>query len=96
VPDWDTFARINALQRHVDTLRRDVPAAEREEMTRAQARFDSVGAHTGDRAPPPILGETSLDYRKRLLSKLTAKSERFKHSCLDPLNDRRHRVSRRG
>ncbi len=70
-------ARAWGVEDRIANVTREITPAERDAMERAQARFDSVGAHTGQRASAPILGETSLEYRKRLFAPLAAAHEQF-------------------
>lgn len=76
-------ARLAKLEGTVKIMRDEVPASERDALAAAQVRADSVMAMLGDRAPAPIPGETSLDYRKRLASRLRQHSPRFKESRFD-------------
>ena len=65
-------------------LTREQTPAERAALEAAQSRFNSVAAHTGgEGASEPLMGESPLQYRKRLLAPLAAGHERFKHSRLD-------------
>ncbi len=84
--NWDLIARTNALQQRVDRLTAPQPAAERDALATAQARADSVAAHFGGQVSAPILGETPLAYRKRVLLGFQRHSPRFKNTQLGPLD----------
>jgi hypothetical protein len=76
-PDY-TNARLNAAQHKLDALATPPSAVERDALAAAQMRADAVAAHLGTTATPPIAGESSLQYRKRVLTPVAARSERFK------------------
>lgn len=78
-------AALAVLQRQMKTITSEVDVAERDALATAQSRADSIFAMLGDRAPPPNTGETSLEYRRRLLKKLAPRSSRFKASKFDSL-----------
>jgi hypothetical protein len=59
-------------------ITRETPAEERDALAMAQARADAAMAMFGERAPAPVPGETSLAYRKRLLTRLQKHSPAFK------------------
>jgi hypothetical protein len=80
------LSQINGVQRQIDALTRPRPEGECEEIASAQARADSVAGMFGDRVAPPIAGETSLAYRRRLLKKFQPFSPRFKETRLDGLD----------
>jgi hypothetical protein len=70
--------QLAALAATVKTLTTEVPAGERDALAKAQFRADSVAVMFGDRAPVPMAGETSGDYRKRILKKFQPHSVMFK------------------
>ena len=72
-------ARAWGVEDRIANVTREISPAERDAMERAQARFDTVGAHTGRRASAPLMGETALEYRLRLLRPLAAAHEQFQH-----------------
>ena len=74
--------RLARLERQLKGITTELPTAERDALAAAQARADSVAAMFGDRAPPAISGETSVDYRKRLLSRFQKHSPTFKDTRL--------------
>ncbi len=75
-----TYARVYALEQQLRAIRD--PSREEVEFEAIQARADSVAALHGDRAPNPILGETPLDYRKRLLARFQGFSPQFEKTRL--------------
>ena len=83
----DLKTQLAALTATLKGITTEVPASERDALAAAQARADSVAAMFGDRAPPPIPGETPLAYRKRQLRRFQPHSERFKATDLGPLDE---------
>jgi hypothetical protein len=75
-----TYARVYALEQQLRAIRD--PSRDEVEFEAIQARADSVAALHGDRAPNPILGETPLDYRKRLLARFQGFSPQFEKTRL--------------
>ena len=71
------------LRAAIKRLTTEVPAGERDALAAAQSRADSVAAMFGDRAPTPMAGEASLDYRKRLLKAYQQHSPKFKDTRFD-------------
>jgi hypothetical protein len=59
----------------------------RSEFTAAQAKADRVAQMFGDSAPPPLQGESLLNYRSRLASKYQAHSKAYKDSDLSKVGD---------
>jgi hypothetical protein len=81
VKDWDIIARTNALERRVARATAPVTHAEQRALDAAQARHDSVAAHVGGpMASAATMGETPLEYRRRLLAPHAARDPRFTHS----------------
>jgi hypothetical protein len=83
----DLKARFEKMESIIANLTRETPASERSALANAQARADSVAVMFADRAPPPIGGETSLDYRKRMLRRFQAHSPRFKETRFDSYDE---------
>ena len=75
--------QIADLQAALKRLTTEIPAGERDALAKAQHRADGVSAMFGERAPTPMAGETSLDYRKRLLKKYQTHSAHFKETRFD-------------
>jgi hypothetical protein len=84
--DWDTIARVNALEQRVANVRREQTGFDTDALAAAMHRADSVMAPFGERAPAPIAGETALDYRRRLLAKIAPRSPEFKNSRFGSLD----------
>jgi hypothetical protein len=78
VTDYDLIARTNALEKRLANVRRELPGAEVTALAAAQSRADAVMAPLGGRASPPMPGETSIEYRRRLVGHLAVHSPRFK------------------
>jgi len=83
MPDWEIHARINATRNQIARMTEEVPAAERDALQAAQARADSVAAYHGERVSAPKLGESSLEYRRRLLETFKRYSPQLKTSRFD-------------
>ena len=75
-----TYARVYALEQQLRAIRD--PSRDEVEFEAIQARADSVAALHGDKAPPPILGESLLNYRKRLLAQFQGFSPQFEKTRL--------------
>jgi len=61
---------------------------ERAKRADAQARCDAVARWWDEQAPPPLAGEATLDYRRRLLKPYQRHSETFKDVDLGGLDPR--------
>ena len=82
----DLKARLATFEATLKGLTAEVTPDEREALATAQSRADSVAAMFGDRAPVPMSGETSIDYRKRVLKRFQPHSPQFKESRFDSLD----------
>ncbi len=69
--------QVEDLQRMVRGLTTETPVAERDALARAQARADGIAGLFGERALPPMLGEGSVAYRKRVLASFQKHSQRL-------------------
>lgn len=81
---------IKAIADRLDTLEAKtapVPEAEAAAMADAQAKADSVYQSFGDAAPRPMIGESLLNYRKRLLKPMMKHSKDFSGVNLDSISD---------
>ena len=82
-----------AAKRRADAMKtRTVADAERERQEEnaradAQHRADSVAAMFGERAPPPMSGEDTLTYRKRMLRRFVKYSPQFKDADIHAIAD---------
>lgn len=79
----DVAKRVDALEA------KTAPVAEGEasKMADCQARADSVYTAFGEKAPAPMMGESLMAYRKRLVTKVQAHSDRFKGANLMAIAD---------
>lgn len=75
--------RLARLEGMLKTMTTETSVADRNALGLAQSRADSVAAMFGDRAPPPIPGETPLDYRKRMLKRFQKHSPTFAQTRFD-------------
>ena len=82
----DLKRQIEELQRTMRGLTTETPPAERDILARAQARADGVAGLFGERALAPMLGESGLAYRKRVLAPFQKHSARLKDMRLDTLD----------
>jgi 8-oxo-dGTP pyrophosphatase MutT (NUDIX family) len=71
------------------------PADEEAALADAQARCDSVASKFGERAPPPLAGETGLAYRRRLLGPYVKFSDDWKDHDLSRMDDQMLGVAER-
>ena len=81
---------IGKIQARVDALEAKsapVPEEEAAAMADAQAKADSVYQAFGDAAPRPMLGESLIAYRKRLVGKMQAHSPTFRNVDLAAVAD---------
>jgi len=78
------MAKLEGLMKGITT---ELPGTERDALATAQSRADSVSAMLGDRAPAPMAGETSLDYRRRLVKRFAPHSPTLKAARFDSLDD---------
>jgi hypothetical protein len=83
--DADLKAQLAAMQATLAGLATERAPEEANAISAAQARADAIAAQFGDKVPPPIAGETSLAYRRRLVKRFQAHSPRFKDEKLDGL-----------
>ncbi len=78
--------RLARLEGAMKAVTAETSKSERDALAAAQTRADGVAAMFGDRAPPPIPGETAVDYRKRMVSRFQRHSDRFKGTRLDTVD----------
>lgn len=75
--------RLEGLEAMMKGIKRETPREDVDALAAAQSRADAVAAMFGDRASPPIAGESPLDYRKRLVNRFKRHSAKFKDTRLD-------------
>jgi hypothetical protein len=84
----DLEAELRDLKARLGGLERQPSIEERNEISAAFHRADSVYQMLGDETPHAIAGETPIAYRRRLADKLRKYSEKWKtyafHDALDP------------
>ena len=69
--------QIRQMEMRINRLRLEQPVAERDALAAAQTRADSVAAKFGTNASAPVPGETSFQYRRRLLGNFARYSDQF-------------------
>lgn len=79
-------AQIASMQASMAVLTKPLSSADRDLLSAAQSRADSVAQMYGDSASAPLHGETPINYRKRLASKLQKHSKDFAEIKLDSLD----------
>lgn len=79
-------AQIEQLTQQLTALQRPMAPAERDEIARAQARADGIANAFGEHATAPLPGETSVAYRKRVLTSFQKHSTRFASADLGRLD----------
>jgi hypothetical protein len=82
----DLKSQLAALTASMREVTRQTSAADRDALAQAQSKFDSVAAMHGERADPPLPGESPLAYRKRNLDRFKKHSAQFKDSRFDSLD----------
>lgn len=77
-------AKIAELSTQLTETRAIVPRpmndADAAKLARAQAQFDEVLVPLGKRAPAPLINESELSYRKRLLTEIKPHSRAYKEA----------------
>lgn len=81
------FADIRKKLDEVNQRTRELTDEERNEISEAQAKADSVAVMFGESAPGPMSGETALGYRRRLAGKFQKHSDQWKGIKLSGLGD---------
>lgn len=80
----DMKARMGEIEKKIPKADTD---EDYQEMADSQAKADSVANAFGQRAPGPLLGESPLNYRKRLLGGFKPHAKQFKDIDLATIND---------
>jgi len=78
--------RLRQLETQMVTMQRPVSGLEAAEMEQCAAAFDASVAALGDSAPPPMPGETPLDYRRRLCAKLAKYCPEYENARFDSVD----------
>ncbi|QGZ66365.1 NUDIX hydrolase [Paraburkholderia acidisoli] len=78
--------QIEAMNAQIKALATPPSASDRDQLSAAQARWDSVAQMLGDSVPAPLHFETPIAYRKRLAEKFQKHSDKFKGIRLDSLD----------
>lgn len=78
--------QIDAMNAQLKALTTPLSVSDRDALSAAQARWDSVAQMFGDSVPAPLHGESPIAYRQRLASKFQKHSEKFKGIRLDSLD----------
>jgi 8-oxo-dGTP pyrophosphatase MutT (NUDIX family) len=82
----DLKKQIAAMDARINALATPPSASDRDQLSAAQARWDSVAQMLGDSVPAPLHFETPIAYRKRLAEKFQRHSDKFKGIRLDSLD----------
>ncbi|MDE3023897.1 MAG: NUDIX hydrolase, partial [Pseudomonadota bacterium] len=83
--DADLRSQIASLNARLSTLSTQPSMEERDAMASAQSRADKIARLFGDSVSPPVAGESSIEYRKRLAAKFQKHCDKFKSVRLDSL-----------
>jgi predicted RNase H-like nuclease (RuvC/YqgF family) len=81
----DLKAKLEAMNARITSLTTPLSVSDRDALSSAQARWDSVAQMLGDSIPAPLHGESPIAYRQRLASRFQKHSERMKSVRLDSL-----------
>ena len=77
--------RIEELDSQLKMMMKTPSHEDRDELGKVQARADSIMQLFSERAPMPMYGERSIEYRKRLADKLKKHSKQFSSVALDSI-----------
>jgi hypothetical protein len=81
------LARIGAASNSQGDFQMGTATASRSDFAAAQIKANRVANAYGDSAPPPLAGESLLDYRARLASVYKKFSKAFQNSDLQKIGD---------
>lgn len=87
--DAEHRAELDSLRQKLDEINgrtRELSDEERNEISDAQMRCDSVANMFGDKAPRPLAGEGALAYRRRAVARFQSKSTEWKDAALSKLD----------
>lgn len=82
----DLKAKLEAMNARITSLTTPLSVSDRDALSAAQARWDSVAQMLGDSIPAPLHGESPIAYRQRLASRFQKHSDKFKGIRLDSLD----------
>src|SRR5690606_32520340 len=87
----DTEDELSKIRADMEEMKGRIPQEisdeERNEIADTQCKADSVFASFGERSPQPMAGERSLQYRRRLLTRLQKYSADYKGVDLHAIAD---------
>ncbi|MFM0503955.1 NUDIX hydrolase [Paraburkholderia caffeinilytica] len=82
----DLKAKLDAMNARITSLTTPLSVTDRDALSSAQARWDSVAQMFGEQASAPLHGESPRAYMVRLASKYQKHSPKFKAIRLDSLD----------
>lgn len=82
----DLKAQLKSMNDRITSLTTPLSVSDRDALSSAQARWDSVAQMLGDSIPAPLHGESPIAYRQRLASRFQKHSDKFKGIRLDSLD----------
>jgi 8-oxo-dGTP pyrophosphatase MutT (NUDIX family) len=82
----DLKAKLEAMNARITSLTTPLSVSDRDALSSAQARWDSVAQMLGDSIPAPLHGESPIAYRQRLAARFQKHSDKFKGIRLDSLD----------
>ena len=80
-------AQIQAMNAKIESLNKPLSSADRDALSRAQARADGVAQMFGEEVAAPLNGESPIAYRKRLADKLKKHSRELKDVRMDSMDE---------
>lgn len=87
--DAERKAEMDSIRQKLDEVNnrtRDLTDAERNEISDAEMKCDSIAHQFGEKAPRPMSGETPLAYRRRAVAKYQGHSAEWKETALAKLD----------
>lgn len=79
--------RLASVESGLKTVIRELPPEERDALSMAQAKADSIFRSLRENMTGPLTGESAISYRKRLASRLQKYSPKCKEMKLDSISD---------
>lgn len=80
-------SQIAAMNARLTSLATPLSPSDRDALSAAQSRWDSIAQMFGDTVPAPLHGESPIAYRKRLATKYQKHSPSFKAARFDSIDD---------